>query len=283
MRSPRRVGLLAALAVVAGVAPVHAQDAGGDVDRPGIRLPGEVTSLEPPDVPFGPGEHLTYQVKLGVFDVGEGWLRVLARDTVRGRQTYPVELGLDASTMFGTIKVRDLFQSWIDVHTLASLRFHKDQHEVSYKSQKQFDIFPERREWSRTDAEKDGQTLSDQPLDEVAFMYFIRTLDLEVGQEYSFNNYFKEDGNPVVLRVLRRETKEVPAGTFETIVVQPIIQTDGLFSEGGKAEIYLSDDAERHIVYLRSEIPVVGSITLHLREIRDPSMAGTINGNGGGE
>jgi len=279
--STRRTFFVTCLLGTALAAPVSAQN--GDTNGAGIRLPGTLSSTEPPDVPFGPGEHLVYQVKLGAFSVGEGWLTVLPIDTVHGHPTYPVELGLSASTGFGLIKVRDRFQSWIDQFTLASRRFHKDQHEVSYKSQKFFDIFPERQAWERTDAVKGGSTLTDQPLDEVAFLYFIRTLDLEVGQEYSFNHYFKEDGNPVVLRVLRRETREVPAGTFETIVVQPVIQTDGLFSEGGNAEIYLTDDEERHIVYLRSEIPVVGSITLHLREIRDPSMVGTVNGIGDGD
>jgi len=268
--------LLAVLTASTSAVPGVAQEAENGAD---IRLPGTLTSTEPPAVPFGPGEELRYKVKLGVFNVGEGFLRVLPIDTVRGFRTYPVEMTLDASHLFGTVKVRDRFQSWMDVHTLASRRFHKDQHEVSYKSQKFFDIYPEEQAWSRTDAVKGGPTLTERPLDEIAFMYFLRTLDLEVGEEYSFDHYFKEDGNPVVLRVLRRETKTVPAGTFETIVVQPIIQTDGLFSEGGNAEIYLSDDEERHIVYLRSEIPIVGSITLHLEEIRDPSM--TRRGNGG--
>lgn len=275
-----RASVAPALLALLLAAPLAAQESGENGS--GIRLPGAVTTTEPPDVPFAPGEHLIYQVKLGFANVGEGWLRVMPMDTVHGHSTYPVELGLSASTAFGLIKVRDRFQSWIDEYTLASRRFHKDQHEVSYKSQKSFDIFPERREWSRTDAEKVGATLSDQPLDEVAFMYFIRTIDLEVGEEYTYNNYFKEDGNPVVLRVLRREVKEVPAGTFNTIVVQPIIQTDGLFSEGGKAEIYLSDDAARRIVYLRSEIPVVGSITLHLKEVYEPSRSGSVPGTGGG-
>jgi hypothetical protein len=255
-----------------GVAPVSAQDADGN----GIRLPGSLRTTEPPDVPFGPGEDLLYQVKLGIFSVGEGHLRVLPVDTVRGRRTYPLELTLNGSAFFGAAKVRDLFQSWMDVHTLSSLRFRKDQHELSYKSQKWYEIYPERQEWDRAEPEIDesGPTISEQPLDEIAFLFFIRTLDLEVGEEYTFNNYFKEDGNPVVLRVLRREVKEVPAGTFRTIVVQPIIQTDGLFSEGGEAEVYLTDDDERHIIHLRSNIPVMGSLSLNLKEIRDPSSAG---------
>lgn len=266
-----RRALAAALAVAAlGTAPVTAQDS----DGPRIRVLEDLTTTEPPDVPFGPGEDLYYQVKLGVFSVGEANLRVLAEDTVRGRRTYPVELAINGRVLFG--RVSDLFQSWLDVYTLSSLRFRKDQHELSYKSKKWYEIYPERQEWDRgePDVDESGPTLSEQPLDEIGFLFFIRTLDLEVGKEYTFDNYFKEDGNPVVLKVLRREVKEVPAGTFRTIVVQPIIQTDGLFSEGGEAEVYLTDDDEKHIIHLRSNIPVMGSLSLNLRQIVDPSSDG---------
>jgi hypothetical protein len=272
------VRTISALTLLAS-APLAAQESDNGV---GIHLP-EVTAVERPDVPFEPGEQLIYQVKLGIFSVGEGFMQVFPIDTVHGHPTYPVELGLDASHMFGAFKVRDRYRSWMDTHTLASRRFHKDQHELSYKAIKQYDIYPERREWERTEEDVDdsGTTLSETPRDEIGFIYYLRTLDLEVGEEYVLNDYFKEDGNPLVLKVLRKERKKVPAGTFDTVVVQPIIQTDGLFSEGGNAELYFTDDRERHLVYMRSEIPVVGSITLHLKEIRDPSLAGTVNGGGG--
>ncbi len=266
----------AAAVLVACVALCADAAAAQNSDGITIRMPDSLATTEPPDVPFGPGEDLYYQVKLGIFSVGEANLRVLPEDTVRGRRTYPVELAINGSAFFGRAKVRDLFQSWMDVYTLSSLRFRKDQHELSYKSKKWYEIYPERQEWDRAepDIDESGPTISELPLDEIAFLFFIRTLDLEVGKEYTFDHYFKEDGNPVVLRVLRREVKEVPAGTFRTIVVQPIIQTDGLFSEGGEAEVYLTDDDEKHIVHLRSSIPVMGSLTLNLRQIADPSSDG---------
>ena len=93
----------------------------------------------------------------------------------------------------------------------------------------------------------DGSLDTSEPLDDVAFLYYARTLPLEVGETYTINRYFREDGNPVVLRVLRKETIRMPAGTFNTIVVQPIIQTDGLFGEGGEAEVYFTDDARRPV------------------------------------
>src|SRR5690606_13581637 len=117
-----------------------------------------------------------------------------------------------------------------------------------------------------------GPTASPLPLDELAFVYYVRTLPLVVGETYTLNRYFKEDGNPVVVRVLRKETREVPAGRFNTVVVQPVIQTSGLFSQGGNAEIHFSDDEHRHVVYLRTEVPLVGSLTLHLTSVREGTL-----------
>ena len=68
-----------------------------------------------------------------------------------------------------------------------------------------------------------------------------------------------------MLKVLRKETIEVPAGTFNTVVVQPIIQTDGLFGQGGEAEVFFTDDERRILVHMRSKVPWVGSLSLHLR------------------
>lgn len=239
---------------------------------PRLELPATLEASAPPEVPFRVGERLTYNVKLGWFNVGEGELAVLGVDTIRGAPSYHLSMALNASAMFGTVKVRDRFSSWLDVRTLASRRFIRDQHEHNYKSYREFEIYPDEQRWERSDEDKGGPTLSNRPLDEIAFLYWMRTLPLEVGESYTFEGkYFKEDGNPVVLKVLRREEKKTGAGTFNTIVVQPIIRTKGLFSEGGKAEVYLTDDEDRMIVYLRSEIPVVGSITLHLERIEGVS------------
>jgi hypothetical protein len=73
-----------------------------------------------------------------------------------------------------------------------------------------------------------------------------------------------------VLQVLRRETVTVPAGTFNTVVVRPVIQTDGLFGEGGQAEVYFTDDARRIPVLVRSRVPVVGSLTMLLKKYTPP-------------
>jgi hypothetical protein len=71
----------------------------------------------------------------------------------------------------------------------------------------------------------------------------------------------------VKIRVLRKERIDVPAGEFAAIVIQPIIKTKGIFSEGGRAEIWLSDDANRIMLQMKSKLSF-GSLNLYLKSYR---------------
>ncbi len=225
----------------------------------------------PATVPFGPGETASYRVTLGLFGtVGEGAMEVVDVEDVRGHRTYHLRLTVEGGVLFA--KVDDTLESWLDVNGLFSRRFLQNQREVGHRRHRQYDLYPEDRRWAsmtfREDTLRDGGELlhTDVPLDDVSFLYFVRTIPLEVGETYVFERYFKERGNPVKLEVLRRDTVEVGAGTFPVIVVKPIIQTEGLFSEGGNAEVYFSDDSRRLVVQLKSSVPVIGSLNLYLQD-----------------
>jgi hypothetical protein len=128
--------------------------------------------------------------------------------------------------------------------------------------ERRFEIMPDRG--ILLEEGKPQSTTVEAPLDDGAFLYFVRTIPLEVGQTYEFNRYFRPDRNPVTIRVLRREHIKVPAGEFDAIVVQPIIKTKGIFSEGGRAEVWLSDDADRIMLQMKSKLPF-GSLNMYLR------------------
>jgi hypothetical protein len=88
-----------------------------------------------------------------------------------------------------------------------------------------------------------------------------------VGQTYEFTRYFRPDKNPVRVIVDRKEHIKVPAGEFNTIVVRPVIKTTGIFGEGGRAEMWLTDDSTRTLVQLKSSLKF-GSLNLYLRNRR---------------
>jgi len=228
------------------------------------------TQSAPVRLPFGTGERADYQVKLGAVSVGSGSVEVVGIETVHGVPTYHARMRVSGGVPLA--RVNDRYESWIDTEGIFSRRFVQDVHEVGYNRSRSYDFDVARRTWRRTDGSDDtGVLTTSEPLDDLSFMYFARTLPLKVGDQYRLNRYFKESGNPVILRVVRKETITVPAGRFNTVVVQPTIRTNGLFGEGGRAEIFFSDD-ERHIpVLIKSRVSLVGSLTMALKTYRPGS------------
>ncbi|MDF1504015.1 DUF3108 domain-containing protein [Roseisolibacter sp. H3M3-2] len=213
--------------------------------------------------PFKPGERLTYDVKFGPIKAGTGSMEVRGLETVRGRPAYHTVFRVKGGVP--GFRVLDVFESWFARDDLSSLRFHKDQDEGPKERTSRFEIFPERATYDDLRDDRGELPSTDRPLDDGSFLYYIRTVPLVVGQTYRFEQYFKPDRNPVTIRVLRREKVTVPAGTFDAIVVQPTIKTSGIFGEGGRAEVWISDDDRRIILQLKSKLSF-GSLNLYLTD-----------------
>ena len=228
-------------------------------------------------LPYGVGERLEYDVRFGAIKAGSGSMEVRGIDTVRGRPAYHTVFEVKGGIPF--YRVHDVFQSWVDTATLSSLRFIQDQDEGPKERQRRYEIFPEREVYKEFEAgDGDEQQSVANPVDDGSFLYFIRTVPLEVGQTYTFNNYFRPDRNPVVIRVLRREQVKVPAGTFDAIVIQPSIKTRGIFSDRGRAEVWLSDDDRRMMLQMKSKLSF-GSLNLYLKSYRPPTGVARSSGS----
>jgi hypothetical protein len=246
---------LAALSSIVAFSRVTAQDA----------MPTLAASF--PDaqprmvVPFDKGEKLTFDVRFGGIKVGTGRMEVMGTTDVRGREAWHTRFTVKGGIPF--YKVNDRLESWIDTRTFESLRFVQDLQEGRRDKERFYEIYPERSTYTEKGEVEDAASVDD-PLDDGAFMYFVRTIPLEVGKTYEFNRYFRPDRNPVQIRVLRKEKVKVPAGTYETIVIQPVIKSKGIFSEKGHAEMWLTDDPRRLLVQMKTDLSI-GSLSLYLR------------------
>jgi hypothetical protein len=215
--------------------------------------------------PFGVGERLVYEVKFGPLRVGEGSMEVLDIENIRGRDAWHTRFRVRGGIPL--YRVDDVLESWIDTARFHSLRFVQDFDEGGKTRERRFEIYPEREIFQEGDREEE-KSVGD-PLDDGAFLYYVRTVPLVVGQTYEFNRYFRPDRNPVTVKVLRRERITVPAGTYDAVVIQPIIKTRGIFSEQGEAQVWLSDDQHRIMVQMRSKTKI-GSLNLFLKSHRPP-------------
>jgi len=68
--------------------------------------------------------------------------------------------------------------------------------------------------------------------------------------------------------VLRRETLETVLGARETVLVEPLLKFEGIFQQKGRVLVWLTHDAERIPVLMKSEIKIGSFVsTLTRREV----------------
>ena len=216
------------------------------------------------NLPFAVGEQLNYTVAVGGAKVGTGKMEILGIENIRGEDTFHAIFTVEGG--FLLFKVNDVLESWFDTQTLSSRRFIQNIHEVNYKKNRYFDIYPERGVLHQKGYEE--MPTVPKPLDDASFLYFVRTVPLEVGKTYTFNRYFRPDRNPVIVKVLRKEKVTVPAGTFNAIVIQPLIKSQGIFAEGGEAQMWLSDDDRRMMVQFKAKVPYLKTLDLYLESFK---------------
>ena len=115
---------------------------------------------------------------------------------------------------------------------------------------------------------KEGtQPTPTHPLDDASLLYFVRTTPLEVGKAYRFENYFINDKNPLRIRVLKMEMMELPDGTkVNCFVLNPVIDDKGMFADRAEARLWITDDARRIPVQIRSTL-TFGTVTLRLAQM----------------
>jgi hypothetical protein len=230
-------------------------------------LQGGVDSSPAPRHPFRVGENLQYSAKLGFIRLGTGNIEVARIDTVRGAEAYHFRFALAGGNAL--YRLNSTLESWTRVDDLKSLRYFNDNNENGKVRQRRFEIFPDSG-FYRQEGVKDSLPTVEHPLDDAAFLFYMRTQALEVGKEYRLDLYFRKDKNPVILRVEKEEEMELPDGTkVKCLVVAPIVGDRGLFAARQEARVWITNDEHRIPVQIRTRYPF-GTIVLRLEKMTLP-------------
>ncbi|HDH34554.1 MAG TPA: DUF3108 domain-containing protein, partial [Nitrospirae bacterium] len=88
---------------------------------------------------------------------------------------------------------------------------------------------------------------------------------MEIGKTEYISMFDSKKIFDAEINVLKKENISVPAGKFDTIVINPVLQTEGLFVRNGKMFIWLTDDERKIPVMFRSKVKI-GSFVAKLAE-----------------
>lgn len=222
-------------------------------------LPAE--SQQPAHPSFVPGETLVYHVRMGALASGKGEMRVGQSELRGDRKTY--FLSFEVRGGFGPFRMEGRTHSWVDAATLAAVRFHKYERSPFGSSTRTVDLEAPSGMW-RADDGAEGIMPTADPLDELSFLYYLRSLPLPDGARYGVTRHFERARNPVIISVVARENIRVPAGSFDVIVVDMHVPTDGHLEDGSAIRLYLTDDERRVPVRIESSVRHVGRVVLTL-------------------
>lgn len=227
-----------------------------------LLLGAPVAVAQAPLEPHYANERLTYQVSVSKFGtIGRGSMTAGGPVDVRGACVYV--LRFEFQTRVGPVKVVNRSESWFDAARGATLRFHKHEKSPLSTHDEKIEVYPAERRWEGGDGST-GESPTGDPLDELSYIYVLRTLPLEVDSTYRLNRHFDAGRNPTTLHVVRRDTISTPAGSFPTLLVEMRVRDARRYRGEGVLRFWLSDDSLRVPVRMESKLPIVGSAVLTL-------------------
>ena len=233
----------------------------------GAGQPSGAASHGAPRLPFVAGERLEYEVRVGNIAAGRGTMSIEGPVDLRGVPTLLLRSDMRAGV--GLLNGSGRTRSWLDSRRMTSLRFSKNERQLLTRHSESFEVYPEERRWTASDG-RTGKSVSDVPLDELSFIYFVRTLDLEPGATFSFTRHFEKGRNPVLVKVVGREKVTVPAGEFAAVVVEMRVKDPQHYKGVGVIRLHLTDDECRLPVRIESVVPGVGRTVLELKVVAHP-------------
>jgi hypothetical protein len=217
-------------------------------------------------VPWKIGEYFQFSIDWNGLNGGSSLMQVQNITRVDGRRAYRIVMKAESNSFVSKFyKVRDRAESFVDAESLYSRRFVKRLREGGYEKDIDVRFDQEHRKARYTD----GEAL-DVPAgvhDVLSAFYYVRTVPLPAGGSLSIPTHDNKKSYEMEVKVHRRERVQVPAGTFDCVVVEPILKSEGVFKSKGSIHVWLTDDARRIPVLVKSKIPI-GSISVSLTDMR---------------
>jgi hypothetical protein len=113
------------------------------------------------------------------------------------------------------------------------------------------------------DKERKEYSVKADVFDPLSVLYYVRTKKLEVGRPVYVDIFDSKKVWTVEVQVLRKEKMKTELGEFNTVVIKPLMKSEGIFNRKGDILIWLTDDHKRTPVKMQTKV-AVGAITATL-------------------
>jgi hypothetical protein len=218
-----------------------------------------------PEPGYRVGETLRYVLKWGPVSAGSAVMTVKEIVEVQSRPCYHIVSEARSNSFFSLFyPVEDRVQTWVDVDRLVPLMHEKSLSEGTYRHHERMTFDHERGMAQYSD----GEWIEFEPgvQDILSALYFVRTLKFPQKGSIFVQNQTNKKNYRLEVKPLREEWVKTPSGRYHCTVIEPVLETTGLFKQEGRLWIWLTNDERRVPVKMKSKIKV-GSITALLEDV----------------
>ncbi len=216
------------------------------------------------EIPFAPGEILTYQLRWSVIPAGVAVLEVQPATTINGTQAYHLVLTARSNSFVDVFyKVRDRIDAYAALDMTRSLLYKKQQQEGKTRRKVVVDFDWNKQIVQYSNFNKKEKSISVPPgaFDPLSVFFYLRLQTLKVGALVSRPI---TDGKKCVIgnaRIIKKEKVSLASGIHEAFLVEPELKhVGGVFekSKNAKIQVWVSADQRCIPLKIASEV-VVGS------------------------
>lgn len=223
--------------------------------------------------PFKEGEWLQYKLSYsGFFRAGVAELE-LKKDTLNGKEVfYARGEGRSSTVISWFFKVRDVYETFMDVDEIKPYYFKRDVYEGGYII-KRNTTFNYDKKIAKVEDFK-YNTTKEFPFDNVQDMlssfYYLRTIDMndvKKGDELEITMFFDSDSYKFKLRYLGDDYLRTKWGKIKTFKFRPYVQSGRVFKSEESVVIWVTADDNKIPMKLKASL-AVGSIRADLKAFK---------------
>lgn len=220
-----------------------------------------------PNRSFQAGEKLTYEVfyNLGHFYIGAGQaVFSVALEDLGGHEVYHLTgTGTTFHSYDWFYKVRDRYESFVDTSDLLPRKFIRNVYEGGYKIYNNVTFLQDQG----TAVSTHGVISIPHCIQDVlSSIYYARNIDYDtcrVGEKIPFSLFIDDKVYNIYIRYMGRKRVRTRFGTFNSIIIRPLLIQGTLFKGGEGMTVWVSDDPNH--IPLRINSPIsVGSIKVDM-------------------
>jgi len=212
------------------------------------------------------GEKLEYRLHYGVISAGTATMQVNKLDKkIRGRDVYQmVGYGKSQGAFDWFFKVRDRYETYMDINGVFPWLFVRDVNEGGYKIKQTYKFSQNK---NKVDNGKGKTFEAPQGVqDMLSSFYYARTIDFTNAKKdeiFTIWSFVDDELWPLKIRFIGRSQVKVSGKKYRAMMFHPVVQEGRLFKKEEDVTVWISDD-ENKIPLLAEGKVLIGSVKMEL-------------------